>query len=500
MLKLTPPKKKKKKRIVAVSWENRELLCVVATGGGASLRLEHTARIFCDDQTTDEAAAEKLAEALKQKRISSFELLIALPRSQVDVISLKLPPASDDEMPTLVRNEIMRQASEATEESLIDYVAPAANPDEGGAVNVSGAVVRGDAHARIETIVAALRQPPSRIIVRAHAIASMFRREVPNPPKKSMLLNLMRASADISILDEHEIVFTRNVQLGGDADDDPETDVSHLADEIRLTTIVAHQSASDSDAQVVNVYMFGDPQESQTFADQLGDEAQLTVTLLDPLEGVELPPSEVRLVPSHRLAALIGMVWDFLEGAALLDFANPKQPPPRPKTARKIAFYAAAALVTVSIVGYRLWDEVSAKQKQASELKADVEHSETLLKTVRQQTLVLDAVEQWRRDQTDWLGELHYLSDNMPSADKAVVRRLTLVPSNSGGGTISMSVQVAAPNMIETLETGLRDTRHHVGSQRIAPTGATDEAAFQFETRIDVLPPAPATSDTPPPQ
>ena len=83
------------------------------------------------------------------------------------------------------------------------------------------------------------------------------------------------------------------------------------------------------------------------FVEQLADELQLTVSLLDPLSGIDVPAGR-RPEQIHRYAALIGMIRDYVDGTTTLDLANPKQPPPSPRVGRKIAAVCdAAALVAL---------------------------------------------------------------------------------------------------------------------------------------------------------
>ena len=67
------------------------------------------------------SAAAQLAEQLKQQQLTSFQLLVGLPRSQVDMLTLQLPPATATELPEMVRNEVTRQLSDLPEDSPIDF-------------------------------------------------------------------------------------------------------------------------------------------------------------------------------------------------------------------------------------------------------------------------------------------------------------------------------------------------------------------------------------------
>ena len=58
-------------------------------------------------------------------------MIIALGRGSVDVIPLQLPPAGDEELPTLVANQVVRDAGEVAETGIVDFIpldTPAGEP------------------------------------------------------------------------------------------------------------------------------------------------------------------------------------------------------------------------------------------------------------------------------------------------------------------------------------------------------------------------------------
>jgi hypothetical protein len=344
----------------------------------------------------------------------------------------------------------------------------------------------------IKSISDALGHQPVSMVIRSLAIASLFRRQVKKLPDYSVLLNLMKSSADVSVLDRDRITFTRSIHLT--PREDGSVDVGHLADEIRLTLVVAprpEMADGESDREIEHVYMFADLNGDSHFVEQLADELQLTVSLLDPLVGVELPRGD-RPERTHRFAALIGIVWDHLGTGAPLDFANPKQPPRAPRVRQKTIVYGTAVLLITGFVGTLLKNDVDQAQQRAEVLANEVALQQQLLKKIRSKTSVLDSVENWERAQVNWLEELRTLSDRFPAADQAVVQRMTMAPSSGTRGLISMSVRVRDPALIADLENSLRDPVHQVSSQRISQSGGGNEFACQFETSVIVTPTAAA--------
>jgi hypothetical protein len=448
------------------------------------------------DQALSEAAAE-LAQELRKRRISSFSLLFGLARSQVDMLLLELPPAQPAERPMLVRNEVARQLSDLPDEAIVDFNV-LSDLDQPGPLRVEAGVMRPDTHDAVQTIAKALRQQPARIVIRSLAVASLFRRQVKKLPECSVLMNLMQSTADVSVMQHDRITFTRSVHITWIQEDTP--DVPQLADEIRRTLFVAPQAGATDELgeeQFQHVYMFADLERGRQLVESLADELQLTVSLLDPLAGIEIR-SGARPQRTHRFAALLGMLWDYLDAEPPIDFANPKRTPEPPRVGRKIAVYAALALAAITTIGVTLRSEVADAEKAASEMAAEVKAQDQLRKKLRAKTAVLDVVQRWEQSELNWLEELRELSTRFPEAEQAVVQRITMAPSSGNRGLISMSIRVRDPEIIADLENSLRDKRHQVSSKRISQATSNQAYAVQFETSVVVTPASPALSTEPP--
>lgn len=468
------------RQIVAVSWDHHELVCLVATRMSQQFRLDEAFRVDLGLDQPFPSACEELTNKLKSLSVQKYDLLIALPRTQVNMLEVELPPASMNELPLMVRNEVMRQDGEISENALVDYHLIDEQP--GQPLRIEAAAVRPDTEQMVDTLTTALGVKASQIVVRFQAIASLFKRQVKKLPESSLLLNLMQSAADVSVLDQQQITFTRSIHLS--AEDTPEVDAVHLADEIRRTIFVA-PNQKETQVEIRHVYMFADLQVDDSLVAQLADELQMTVSLLDPLANVVL--MGVRPPEVHRLAALVGMIWDFIDGSTPLDFANPKQPPARPKLGRKIGFYATLAGIAVITIGWMLRSEVDQSQQQLGDLTAEAKATQQILDRLQKKTRVMDAVQRWQQNQTNWLDELQRLSEKLPPREQATIKRLNMLPS-SNLGMLTMSVEVSDPAVIANLEHELRDGRHQVSSQRISPAGSGEQSSFRFETRVKVLP------------
>ncbi|MCA9168685.1 MAG: hypothetical protein KDB23_13515 [Planctomycetales bacterium] len=475
---------------VALAWDPHELLAAVARPTANGIELLEAYDVTLDKDVTLSHACRELAERLRAAQWTSYRFLLGVPRSLVEIISLDLPPATAAQLPALVRNEVYRQIGDLPDDTPIDYFIPENDrtaADGQSTIQLEAGALRPDTSAVIKSISDALGKQPDSIVVRSLAIASLFRRQVKVRPQHTVLLNLMRSNADLSVLDGDRIMFTRSIHLTPLPDGN--VDIHHLADEVRMSLFVAPQveTSSEEPQPPEHVYIFADVQSDSQFVEQLADELQLAVTLLNPLAGTKLNASmDTEL--AKRLTPLIGILCDAQKQEAPLDFANPKEAPPPPRVGRKIAAYAVAIGTVLGIVGYQLRHDVVIAQQAADAVDEDVAMQQQLLKKVRTKTDVLDAVQRWEASQINWLDELRYVSQQLPAAEDAVVQRISLAPSGNGRGVISMSVKVKNQSLIAPLEDGLRDEQHSVSSQRISQSSGGDDLSCQFETSVLITP------------
>ena len=108
--------------LVALSWDQGQLNALVASANRDELKLIDAITIDLDGSESAREMGAKLAEQFQTNKVSSYKLLVGVPRSQVELCEMTLPPAAPTELPEMVRNEVMRQVSDLPEDALIDYM------------------------------------------------------------------------------------------------------------------------------------------------------------------------------------------------------------------------------------------------------------------------------------------------------------------------------------------------------------------------------------------
>lgn len=464
-----------RKPVVAVHWGQATLDYVVADRKAGKIYIRAAGSVGWNEQEDDERTpGEVLRDELRQLKLHRVELVVALGRGSVDVVPLNTPPAGDDELPTLVSNQVMRDAGEIAETGVVDYVALPAignEPRTGFAFCVESTTL--DEIAR-EVGKASLK--PVEIVYRPLASITLLRRVVSKSQRTMILVTRHNREADISIVRGSTLVYTRTARLGettniGDI-------ASQLAMEVRRSLAAASLVPDEEDQ---HLYMFGALQETEQLVHELAEELSLPASLLDPLRVERVEGSTPEAV--GRLAPLLGMVYDHYGQSHAVDFLHPKEPPIPPNPWRRAAAYAAVVLVLLGVGGYKLWESRQASNQQIAEMKTELQKTLTHLGKIREKQAVVNAVWQWERSSVNWLDEFYDLARRFPPGHEAMVRRFSVSP-----GRIDMTVYVSDPDVITKMDNELQDQFHQVRTKGVTEQPALEDYPWQFQTRITLYP------------
>ena len=115
-----------RKPVLAVQWDRAKVDYILAERKGGKVTITAVGTIERpaeDRKRSSSRPGDLLRDELQRLGVRRPDLLVALGRGSVDVIPLQLPPAGDNELPTLVANQVLRDAGDITETGVIDYVA-----------------------------------------------------------------------------------------------------------------------------------------------------------------------------------------------------------------------------------------------------------------------------------------------------------------------------------------------------------------------------------------
>ncbi|MCA9214378.1 MAG: hypothetical protein KDB27_15005 [Planctomycetales bacterium] len=418
-------------------------------------------------------AAERITEELARHKIRKPSLVVGVARAQVDMCTVTLPPAADAEVPQMVRNEVTRQFGELPDAAIIDFDLEVAD----GNKVAHAFVLRPDTHHDISAFAKSVDLQVDAILPRHYSVASLFGRVIDGDHNSGLLLNMLEDSADLLVVHETKISTNRTIHYGKDSGS---VQVERLTGEI-LRTVAANPAMN----AINEVFVFGREVAATELATAMKDSLPYSVTVLDPLKDTE--HSGIRGDdPSFPMAALVGMVRDVQADSALVDFANPKRPPAPPNRWKKTLFYVAAAAAAIGIICYTYGKDLADLDAKIGQLQEELDKEEKLFEKLQSKTVIVDAVQSWENQSTNWLDEIRDLSLRFPPEGDAIVDRMSC-SQNQYGGSISMGVRVREPSIVNQMETSLRDSYRAMRSKRISQIDQGQAFPCQFETTFSLV-------------
>jgi len=473
--------------ILVLDWDQREIRYALGLTSGRALRVLALDTLALppageDPQQFDRAFAAKIKGLLTHWKAGRARILVALPRSAVELLYLTVPPASDQELPELVANQAEQQSPAISEQTLLDFV-PAAG-DAASPRPVLVAALADEEQQRIRSRLAAAGLTPQRIVLRPLAGASLFRRLISATDQTCLLINRVGQELAFNVIAPGRLGFTRTVRLPEQVSDEDVAD--RLLAETKRTVLAAPREHV-GDEGIRKIYVFGRQADYESAANDIGNELSLPVEVLDPLDAVEASGAAVPSQP-EQFAPLLGALLDELAGSHPIDFLHPRRPPHPWARWRTAAMAAGGLALVVLALGLYVWSslaEVNADNQRLAARLRDL--NETARKAAKQKARI-EAIATWKNRDVNWLDELRDLSNRFPGARDAVVLRMSMRPSQGAGGLIDLQGLVRDPKVVVNLERQVRDHFRTVRSRRVQQRTQEDDYTWLYETSVSVVP------------
>ena len=472
-------------RILAVDWDRHEARYALGTTSGGRVKVHVAASIPLVDVTEggDEPhpdLAGSLAAAMSELKLGRTPVLVGVERSSIELLHFTLPPAKDNELPELVANQAMRESQLIGEQSVLDFLPIDDNPEAPRSV-IAAALSPGELE-RIQRTCEAAELKPARVLLRPFASASLFVKTGAPAEEVYLLVNRFTDEADLSIVVDQRPVFFRTVRLPEGAGEEQATE--RLLAEIKRTLAAAPQTHLRGET-VQCVYVLGGADDHQGLIDGIRDDLFLPASVFDPFEALGVRDERAPENPG-RFAPVLGMLLDEATGSHAIDFLHPRKMP-QPVNRGRIAVFAggvlAALILGVAFNTWSTWSDIQSENKVLAKRAAELDKT---MKKAAEQKKLIDAVREWKARDVIWLDELRDLSLRFPSTRDVVVSRMSLSPSQSGGGAINLEGLMRGPDILVKLENQVRDRYRRVQSKRVQERKLERDYTWLFETSLSV--------------
>lgn len=447
---------------LAIEWDSQALRMVIARQRGSSITVEQALVIPLSAAGDDVESVEGRVGRLLKEQVASHGLnklptIIGVNRSSVELQIFSVPPVPDEELPDIVRYQAIRECANVGEDGIVDFLRLPMT--EAGQSRVHAAAISSKQFKTYQKMCNVAQLQPQSFFIRSFGAARLAAAQSNLSGKTFLLVESLAERAELTVVHQNEVVLTRSTKIPGDVGS--EHFVHALQGEIRRTMFAA--KTKDSTVSISQIVILGQPADQAAW-NAFGQELKLPVEFLDPLSAehitssVELPPES-----AAQLGALIGLLWADSAGTeASIDFLNPRKRPDPPDRRRTYVLGAAAAACVVGLVGYIVWSGISVRDAKIERLKADiakVQKSNEPLLEVEEQIIEID---DWAKADVNWLDELYHLSEKMPSADEAIVKRINMQSTNNAGGRITIDGHVSSESVISQMEGSIGDEFHEV--------------------------------------
>jgi len=473
-----------------------------------------------------------VGRALAKLRIKPASVVLGIPRAQVVLRTLLLPPADNPgQLASLVLFQAGRDLPFPASDAVIDFQVrrtvqlpsrPSPPPGQSPPAPSAPPAIPDGPESRVEVLVAAVKRDTVEFhrtlaenaglklaalgfLPHAHA-RTIDACHVADADAAFALVSLRPDEATLEILSHEALLFSRAStftpapQEAAPAADlaDPSVlapkpePLSLVSFAVRETVRSLHAfSGIEPDTAVTKVVVAGatglEPDLAKALAERLG----LPATHLDPAASLDIP-AESRADASGALAVL-GLALGLADAVGLaFDFLNPKRPPIQRDLRRLKSLAAAAAVAALFVVllvvrTTLIRRETAVLDAARAELNDAKKKSPFYRKTLQQAA----SVEEWLGSDRDWTDLYAHLSAILPPAEDIYLKTFTV----TGQGSIRIGVQARSGETIARLEQKLRAAGYDV--RPVAITPGSDRFGYDFASTVEFILPKKLKIDLP---
>jgi Tfp pilus assembly PilM family ATPase len=473
--------------MVALSID-QDRLVALAAGVGESVNVEvwHTAPFPPDLNLKDAAAVGRwIGNELERARIPRSRVTFSVPRGEVVLKRLRLPTSDEAELAGMVRLQMAKQMTMASEGTAVDFV-PLSSREPGSAeagISVLAAALPGDQIAWYRAVAKAAGCKIERLALRASGLASLLAESSQRHTGSILGISAAWGSVEFVVVDQGELVFVRAADFGlASAGGDEQAFAQRVAVEVKRTWM--SYRVSENTAEVDAVMVAGEGKLATELAQRCGEALEMAWRLA-PLPG-SLEVSNL-ITEADKLAAapLMGLLAEHVSGRPTLDFAHPRKAPDLGAIRRQRALAASLGLIVLGGAAYVLASgELAGLKKQVVQEREHATRLRTQYAEMLKEDARLSHLQKWTSADFDWLAHTRWISETMPDTKQAQLQELTgglgaqveFVPKDGGYTPAGWQLRQVAKINLEG-KTKQRQTANDLRERLVG------SAVYQVETK-----------------
>ncbi len=507
------------KKLLAIDWDKKSLRMAAVRPRGEGIELLKAvsvpvpAEVVLDDA---ESFGAFLREAMKQSRVGAKQAVLSIPREQVVLNTLSLPPTPADELAALVQFQIVKELPFSADQATIDFaMAPGHDPKEPCAALV--AAIRDEELAFYRKVAHEAGLSIARIGLRPHANLRAVAACLPELSEQSALvvevgpmlteIDVVRSGAlvfsraasvplpDLSVPDADRIHDSR-IAMAAVPSAEPDEASREAVNSLMVDVIRSFEAyrATDPDVGVDQIVVCGATGLEAQLADSLAARFAARAQLFSPDRALALSPQRGKELRGFSAALGLAM-GQGSEPFETFDFLNPKKPVSKRSLRLKkapAAGLAAAFLVAAYFAyDYRFIQPLEAEVADLEVKVAAFEEREKPLKAFKRQ---VEAVEDWKASDQHWPLYLAELTMLLPGERDVYLTNLdfrtqTRRKSNKRMHDFTIKLRESRFQMVHNITVALRkfgfEPVNLVSETELAAPGR--DAIYRSDARVDAV-------------
>lgn len=444
-----------------IDWQRDGLIVATGSNRGSKTSLDKLSlqAIGGDGEGASGNGEEALHRAVKELGLAKGDTTVIASREMVEVRTVSVPRVDADELPDIIRFQAQRQLSNMGETWPLDFILLPDDPSQEMQTALVG-VVSPAQIAELENACTSAGLQLSTLALRPIEIARFALTSGALPSKGNVLLVCMSDSdADLMILSNGRVIQVRGTKLPESAAQAAST----INGEIRRSLMAA--SGMIGNQPLSAALVIADSELAAGIESTVAEAADTNVSVLDPASVLpsSLDTKALSTESGPRIAAIAGATaLPSASKPTTIDFKNPKKRPPKKSNARTYMLAAVAAAILL-IGGIGWWYSVNSNlNTQLADLQTEIESKETSLPSAQKRVKDLKLIGDFLAASPNWLDELSYISEKIPSSDKVQMYGTQAQITPSGGEITIQKVLADSDDTITEFEESLRDDNHEV--------------------------------------
>ncbi|MEQ9408389.1 MAG: hypothetical protein RIK87_11710 [Fuerstiella sp.] len=419
-----------------------------------------------------------IAALVRELKAGKATLLLCLNRAVVDSATFDVPPASDAELPTIVRNMALRQLPGLTDDSVLDFITYPPASTGGRAVNVMALAAA--EQQQIEEIAAASGCARQRALVVTHPLSLFAPPVAEDNTTATLVVSKGQQLAHLLLLKNNLPVLSRSLRLAQDMKGEDEAEF--IAAETSRT-LLACATTTDDELKIGQIVVVGSEIESASLISVLGEHLGADVLRVSVKSVVDGEAGDASV---SAYAPLVAAMKQEASGIApAVDFLHPRRPPKATRQRNRILAAATMAVVLVAGGWYYVHAQFAEATAENTRLKTRLRELDDLVRETRSKRNLAKVLTAWEDNRLSWLDELRDITIRTPSSPRLVLQQLSAAASGSNY-VVSFRGIGQTPDVIRAMEEQLRDKWHEPRTPGIRELKEGKNSLWSFQTTMNL--------------